>query len=136
MSQLSRRDFLSAATLAGAVIGSKLHSDAPLAPSASPAYATTRPSAPFELEEATVAQLQAGMVSGKYISARLTELYLGRVAAMDRQGSALRACHTVTRREINAPPAPSRSNPKPLAGAPAAVRAVRAVPVCRPLSAA
>ena len=43
----------------------------------------------FELEEATVADLQAGMVSGKYTSKRLVELYLGRIDQVDRSGPAV-----------------------------------------------
>ncbi|HET7026022.1 MAG TPA: amidase, partial [Gemmatimonadales bacterium] len=38
-----------------------------------------------------IADLQAGMRSGKYSSRQLTELYLGRIAAMDRQGPSLHA---------------------------------------------
>ncbi|MBK8248241.1 MAG: amidase [Gemmatimonadetes bacterium] len=41
---------------------------------------------PFALEEATVADLQARMVSGELSAARITELYLERIAAVDRAG--------------------------------------------------
>jgi len=44
---------------------------------------------PFELEEATIAELQEGMASGAYTSRRLVELYLERIEALDRQGPAL-----------------------------------------------
>src|ERR671914_137959 len=57
-----------------------------------------RPGAPpasmqdrFELEEATLAEMQAWMASGRYTSRRLTELYLQRIANLDRSGLALQS---------------------------------------------
>ncbi|MFL5515522.1 MAG: amidase [Gemmatimonadales bacterium] len=47
--------------------------------------------APFELEEITIAELQAGMASGRYSARRVVELYLARIAAMDRTGVSLRS---------------------------------------------
>jgi amidase len=47
--------------------------------------------APFELEEATVTQLQDAMASGRYTSRRLVELYTQRINAIDRSGPALRS---------------------------------------------
>src|SRR5438128_1916809 len=47
--------------------------------------------APFELEEATIAELQAGMKSGKYTARGLTAAYVQRIDALDRKGPALRA---------------------------------------------
>lgn len=44
---------------------------------------------PFELDEATVASLQEGMSSGKYSAKAITELYLGRIDALDKQGPSL-----------------------------------------------
>jgi len=44
-----------------------------------------------ELEEATVAQLQEGMRSGRYTARMLTEAYLARIDALDRRGPALRS---------------------------------------------
>ena len=44
---------------------------------------------PFELEEATVAALQGGMKSGWYTARSITELYLARIAAVDKQGPEL-----------------------------------------------
>ena len=46
---------------------------------------------PFELEEISVAELQAGMASSRYTSRRVVELYLQRIAAMDRQDVSLHA---------------------------------------------
>ncbi|MBA2259268.1 MAG: amidase [Acidobacteria bacterium] len=47
--------------------------------------------APFELDEMTVAQLQDAMASGRYTSRRLVNLYLQRIEAIDRTGPALRS---------------------------------------------
>jgi amidase len=46
---------------------------------------------PFELEEATLAGLQQKMASGELSARRLTEAYLARIAALDRQGPELRS---------------------------------------------
>ena len=46
---------------------------------------------PFPLDEATIAQLQDGMSSGRLTSRRLVELYTERINAIDRQGPALRS---------------------------------------------
>lgn len=59
-------------------------------PRASTAVATPSVAA-FELEEATIAELQEGMRTGKYTARSLTEAYLARMAALDRQGPALQA---------------------------------------------
>jgi amidase len=45
--------------------------------------------APFALEEATVAELQEGMRSGRLTSRAITEAYLARIEALDRRGPAL-----------------------------------------------
>lgn len=45
----------------------------------------------FELDEATVDDLQAWMTSGRYTSQALTRLYLERIAAMDDAGPSLHA---------------------------------------------
>ena len=72
MPYLSRRDFIQYAglgTIAGAV--------RPVTGPAGLPGAATPPAiapAPFELEEATIAQLQEGLKSGKYTSRRLCQL--------------------------------------------------------------
>jgi len=43
----------------------------------------------FELEEVTIGDLQSGMSSGKYTSHSITEKYLARIDAIDKQGPAL-----------------------------------------------
>jgi amidase len=89
---LSRRGFLSVGA-AAAVAGA-----AGIAPglSASPAAATTLTPTrfripPFELEEATVQQLQDWMRAGRYTARSLAEAYLGRIEAVDRAGPTLRS---------------------------------------------
>ena len=49
------------------------------------------PPARFELEEMSIAELQAAMTAGRYSSRRLTELYLARIDAVDRNGPRLRS---------------------------------------------
>lgn len=56
-----------------------------------PAAITTPAAAPFPFEEATVADLAAAMQAGRLTSRALTEAYLARIAALDRQGPALHA---------------------------------------------
>jgi amidase len=86
--RFSRRGFVAAAGAAAA---------AALAPRFVSASSSTLPSAPtrhasdFELEERTIAELQAGMRSGQYTSRGLVEQYLGRIDALDRRGPMLRA---------------------------------------------
>ena len=46
---------------------------------------------PFELDEATVADLQAAMESGERTVRSITEAYLGRIEALDGQGPELRS---------------------------------------------
>ena len=45
---------------------------------------------PFDLEEATIGDLQAGMVSGRMTSHSITQQYLSRIEELDRQGPTLR----------------------------------------------
>jgi amidase len=46
---------------------------------------------PFELEEATIAELSRAMETGARTSVAITELYLQRIAALDRDGPRLRS---------------------------------------------
>jgi amidase len=83
---IDRRSFLGCGALAGVVaLGG---------PSVKPGEAADGPPAAgdvpaFEFDEATVADLQRRMVARDLTSRRLTEAYLGRIAALDRQGPAL-----------------------------------------------
>jgi amidase len=44
---------------------------------------------PFELDEITIADLRAGMASGKFSARSITEKYLARIEEIDKQGPAL-----------------------------------------------
>lgn len=46
---------------------------------------------PFELEEATIAELQAGMKSGKWTARIIAQKYLSRIESINRQGPAVNA---------------------------------------------
>ncbi|HEX5724721.1 MAG TPA: amidase family protein, partial [Longimicrobiaceae bacterium] len=86
---LTRREFLGAGALAGLALAGdpprlQRRSGAP-APDAARAEAQ-----PSELEEATLAQLQEWMRSGRHTARALTEAYLERIARIDRSGPTLR----------------------------------------------
>jgi amidase len=79
----ARRRFLKAGLLSSAA--------AVAVPALSGARELAVPSAPsdlpsFELDELTVADLQAGMEAGKFTARSLAEKYLARIDAVDRQG--------------------------------------------------
>src|SRR5438552_2783147 len=80
MPPVSRREFAELASLA--VAGIML-----------PGTERGRPRPPqaFALEETTVAQLQEGMKAGRLTARGVTQAYLDRIAALDRQGPTLRA---------------------------------------------
>jgi amidase len=87
-SPLTRRRFLGTATAAIAM--SAIPSIHAKAESAS-ARPVSMPDVPaFELEEKTIAELQAGMQSGQYSARSLVAQYVGRIDALDRQGPVLR----------------------------------------------
>ena len=58
---------------------------------ASPAGSDTPASTSFELEEATIDELTSAMASGERTSRSITDTYLARIAALDRQGPMLRS---------------------------------------------
>ena len=64
--------------------------DSGAAPDSGAGPAGTQPGA-FELDEATVADLQAAMESGDRTARSITELYLERISALDGQGPELRS---------------------------------------------
>jgi amidase len=86
--QLDRRAFLGHAAVLGAAAALRVP-DLPHAIPAPRAGTPAHPVADFELEEATVAQLQEGMASGKWTSRRIIDLYLDRIAENDRRGPSL-----------------------------------------------
>jgi amidase len=93
---LTRRGFLSVGA-AAAVAGAAGIAPGLSATSATPAAAERATAAagfrvpPFELEEATLQQLQDWMRAGRYTARSLAEAYLGRIEAVDRAGPTLRS---------------------------------------------
>jgi amidase len=82
---MDRRDFLLAAGAGGALaaLGAAACRRTGEAPAVPP------PPAPSELDELTIADLQAGMASGRFTARSIVDIYLGRVGRMDRQGPSL-----------------------------------------------
>jgi len=89
---MARRTFVNHVAVLGAATASGV-SIPPVArgtePAPLPSAPANRPAPPFDLEEITVTELQAGMASGRYTSRNIVEQYLARIAAMDRAGPAL-----------------------------------------------
>jgi amidase len=87
---IDRRSFLRAGALGAAALAAPAAGaqppapGAPAAPPAGPAPNAAPP--PFELDEATVASLQAAMAEGRHSAESIAEAYLARVAAVDRPG--------------------------------------------------
>ena len=81
MTDLSRRDFLGAATSLAVATAIPLPRTGAFSPEA---YA------PPAIEEKTIAELRAGMESGEFTSHGITQQYLERIASLDRQGPTLR----------------------------------------------
>jgi amidase len=86
-SHLSRRAFveLGALAAAGAALPGALAGETP------PALTRAPDQEPFALAETTIAALQDGMRRGRLTSRGITQAYLERIAALDRQGPTLRA---------------------------------------------
>ena len=86
---MKRRDFVKLAALSGATV----MADRVLAKSAQPAARTsaTPKVKPFELDELTLAELQAGLRSGRFSARALAKKYLARIEALDGAGPALRS---------------------------------------------
>lgn len=85
---IPRRKFLEGAVAGGLVIAAR---KLPGQPASSSELFSDPLSTGFELDELTVADLQAGMTSGKYTSRSLVEKYSARIRQLDSQGPALRA---------------------------------------------
>lgn len=97
MPKLDRREFLVGGALGVGALGLIHCSSSPGAegPPAAPDAAAPVDAAPsipgVELEEVSITALQDGMTSGRWTAKRITELYLARIEALDRQGPTLRA---------------------------------------------
>jgi amidase len=83
---LSRRAFLGGTAAATALVTLDSQAQAPR-PAGQAAPAGAPAAKAFELEEATVADLQAGLQSGKHTAHGLAERYLARIQELDRKGS-------------------------------------------------
>lgn len=80
--RVNRRDFLRLGTLAAAgALLPKID-----APSRAPAQAFAQPGSRSGIEEATIAELQAAMGSGKLTSIAITNIYLSRINSLDQHG--------------------------------------------------
>src|SRR6266480_4812229 len=88
-SEMKRRNFLQLIALgsAAAMTGQTL---ARVGPKPAPLAARSKVK-PFELDEATIAEFQAGMKSGRYSSVSLVKKYLGRIEQIDQHGPAVNA---------------------------------------------
>ena len=86
---IDRRSLLKNGALASAAAAVAGRASAVAEPAASPAPETSV--AAFELEEATVADLQKRMSSGADTARTLAEKYIARIEAVDRRGPTLRA---------------------------------------------
>jgi amidase len=82
-----RRRFLQASLVGGmsSVVLPALAGAREQAPTGPPSPSVS----PFELDELTIADLQAGMNSGKFTARSITEKYLARIKAIDKQGPAV-----------------------------------------------
>ena len=90
---MDRREFVRVGAIAGAmaVRGKPLAAETLSRAATAEALTAGRSFvAPFALEEATLADLQAGMAAGKMTARSITQQYLDRIAEMDRQGPTLR----------------------------------------------
>jgi amidase len=90
---MQRRHFLSvtATAAAGAALPARDLHQAPGAAIPRDDGSSDTRSAPFELSEVTVADLQEGMQSGKWTAERITELYQWQIEQVDRRGPNINA---------------------------------------------
>jgi amidase len=90
---MDRRNFVRLGAAAGTLaLSGKPLAGEPIATEAEAAARRTRPfsPAPFALEETTLADLQAGMASGKMTAHSITQDYINRIHELDRIGPTLR----------------------------------------------
>jgi len=91
---MDRRDFVRLGAVAGtlALRGRPLGAESPAAGIASaPATENSFSISPFALDEATLADLQSAMASGRMTAHSVTQQYLDRIHALDRTGPTLRS---------------------------------------------
>src|SRR3970282_1048576 len=90
---IDRRDFLGATLAMGAGAASTA-SCRPESRSGAPTPAD-QPITAFALDEGTVRELQAGMEEGRFTARGITELYLGRIEAIDEDGEGRPGLHSI-----------------------------------------
>jgi amidase len=88
---IARRAFLNHVAVLGAAAAGGISAPDALPPATAGLARTPPVPPPFDLEEITVAELQAGMAAGRYTSRGVVEQYLARIAAMDRAGPSLQS---------------------------------------------
>ncbi|HWZ14232.1 MAG TPA: amidase [Mucilaginibacter sp.] len=90
---MHRRNFLKTGSLAGLTIGAVAAGSCNLAPAGKKPQDSTNPDTPddFVLNEVTIDALQQKMQSKEYTSRSITELYLKRIEAIDKNGPKLNA---------------------------------------------
>jgi amidase len=88
---LDRRQLMLGGAALGAVWASGCARDTGLGAGPDEAGAATAALPAFELEEVDLDRLREGMEGGRWTARRLTELYLERIAQVDREGPALRS---------------------------------------------
>jgi amidase len=91
LKDLTRRDLMKAGLAGGALAAAGPLLPTPSAAAASSAEPAAASATPFELEEATISGLQAGMRSGRWTARSLVESYLSRIEELNRKGPELRA---------------------------------------------
>ena len=87
---IDRRQFISASVLGASSVALGTTGCTPQGSEAPTGQGESQVPA-FELDEVTVAELQASMESGDRTARSITELYLGRIEGLNRQGPELRA---------------------------------------------
>ncbi len=87
---MDRRDFLKTTAAGGAALSTGF-ACAPTPGGAPEAGSGQQAIPPFEFDEVTVADLQRMMESGEHSARSITEAYLARIEALDRQGPELRS---------------------------------------------
>ncbi len=88
---LSRRDFLRASGVAGALAVTESVCAEGVAVPASARQETSAATDDFPLAEATIAELQEGLASGEWTTRGIAEAYLTRIGEIDGSGPALRS---------------------------------------------
>jgi amidase len=89
---LSRREFVQYAAVTGLAASPLSAGSIAAEPSPGTQHSKSQtPPPPFELEEITIHELQAGLKSGKYTSRRLCTAYLARIQQIDGAGPTLKS---------------------------------------------